>query len=104
MPLLLDPSTRLSRVVPHDDCLSTSTSVIPCFLNKPFSSATNSGAASVSAMKPNFAALVSKAVLWADAVAGHMPPAMLALPRAAAPLIRDRRDQLEVLGVLLSIV
>ena len=59
MPLPSEPSTRLSRVAPHDACLSTSTSGMPCLAKIPFSLATNSGAASVSAMKPSRAAFTS---------------------------------------------
>ena len=53
MPLPSEPSTRLSRVVPQEACFATSTSGMPYFANMPFSLATNSGAASVSAMKPS---------------------------------------------------
>src|SRR6476661_4809135 len=100
MPLLLEPSTRLSRVAPQDDCLSTSTSVMPCFLKKPFSSATNSGAASVSAMKPSLAAFVSSAVPCAITGRGQSPPGMAAAPKAAAPGITVRREALVVARVM----
>jgi hypothetical protein len=50
MPLASEPSTRLSRVAPHDACFSTSTSGRPYLAKKPFSLATISGEASVSAM------------------------------------------------------
>ena len=59
MPLPAEPSTRLSRVVPHEACLTTSTSGMPYLAKKPFSLATISGAASVSAMKPSTALVVS---------------------------------------------
>src|SRR5262245_50330244 len=59
MPLPSEPSTRLSRVVPHDACFCTSTSGMPCLAKKPLSLATNSGPASVSAMKPSLALVVS---------------------------------------------
>ena len=61
MPLPSEPSTRLSRVVPQEACLATVTSVMPYLSNRPFSLATNRGAASVSAMKPSVALLVSGA-------------------------------------------
>src|SRR3982751_6194793 len=90
MPLLLEPSTRLSRVAPQDDCLVTSTSVMPCFLKKPFSSATKSGAASVSAMKPSLAGFVSSAVPCARN--GVNPPiAPRAAPCACNALSRRRQ-------------
>jgi hypothetical protein len=77
MPFFAEPSTRLSRVVPQDDCLSTSTSVIPYLAKKPFSAATNNGAASVRAMKPSLALLVSTsppAAQAAERIPRDMPP------------------------------
>ncbi len=59
MPLPAEPSTRLSRVVPHDACLVTSTSGMPCLAKKPFSFAMIKGDASVNAMKPNTAFVTS---------------------------------------------
>src|SRR5262245_41715845 len=59
MPLPSEPSTRLSRVVPHEACFCTSTSGMPYLAKKPLSLATNSGPASVSAMKPSFALVIS---------------------------------------------
>ena len=59
MPLPSEPSTRLSRVVPQDACFCTSTSGMPYLAKMPFSLATNSGAASVSAMKPSLAPFTS---------------------------------------------
>ncbi len=50
MPFEAEPSTRLSRVAPHDACFRTSTSGNPYLAKKPFSLATMSGAASVSAI------------------------------------------------------
>ena len=50
MPLPSEPSTRLSRVAPHEACLATSTSGMPCLAKMPFSLAMKSGDASVSAM------------------------------------------------------
>src|SRR5580765_3922015 len=47
IPLPSEPSTRLSRVVPHEACFCTSTSGMPYFAKIPFSLATNSGDASV---------------------------------------------------------
>ena len=83
MPFFAEPSTRLSRVVPQEDCLSTSTSVIPYLAKKPFSAATNSGAASVRAMKPSLALLVSTSPPAAQA-AERMPRDMP--PNRATPL------------------
>ncbi len=83
MPFFAEPSTRLSRVVPQDDCLSTSTSVIPYLAKKPFSAATNSGAASVRAIKPSLALLVSTSPPAAQA-AERMPRDMP--PNRATPL------------------
>ena len=91
MPLRAEPSTRLSRVVPQDDCLSTSTSVMPCLAKKPFSSATKSGAASVSAMNPSLAFVVSSAPPAARAVPDHSPPIIAAPPSAAALRMKSRR-------------
>ena len=50
MPFASEPSTRLSRVAPQEACFSTSASGMPCLAKKPFSLATISGEASVSAM------------------------------------------------------
>src|SRR5947209_1780868 len=59
MPFASPPRTRLSRVAPHEACLATSTSGMPYLANIPFSLATNSGAASVNAMKPSVAFFTS---------------------------------------------
>ena len=59
MPLPSPPSTRLSRVAPREACFTTSTPGMPYLAKMPFSLATNSGAASVSAMKPRLAFVVS---------------------------------------------
>ena len=72
MPLPSEPSTRLSRVVPHDACFSTSTSGMPYLAKMPFSFATNSGAASVSAMKPSLAPFTSGPAACANAPRGKL--------------------------------
>ncbi len=103
MPPLLEPSTRLSRVVPQLDCFSTSTSLMPCFLKKPFSSATNSGAASVNAMKPSFALVVSGAPA-ARAGRAARPPISAALPSAVAWVrLRRVRRRLSCLSMVDSL-
>src|SRR3989338_2643257 len=96
MPFFAEPSTRLSRVVPQEDCLSTSTSVMPYLAKKPFSAATNSGAASVRAIKPSLALVVStsppaaQALLW---LLMPMPPNR-AMPLAATiDCFRKRRRE-----------
>ena len=43
MPLFSEPSTMLSRVAPHEACLATSTSGMPCLAKRPFSLAMTSG-------------------------------------------------------------
>ena len=72
MPLPSPPSTRLSRVAPHDACFSTSTSGMPYLAKMPFSLATNSGAASVSAMKPSLAPFTSGPAACANARRGKL--------------------------------
>ena len=74
MPLPSPPSTRLSRVAPHEACLATSTSGIPCLAKSPFSLATNSAPASVSAMKPSVAFFTS-----GPAPCANTPPGKAAL-------------------------
>ena len=59
MPLPAEPSTRLSRVVPHEACFATSTSGMPCFAKNPFSFAMIRGYASVNAMNPKTAFVTS---------------------------------------------
>src|SRR5262245_59036034 len=90
MPLASDPSTRLSRVVPHEACFCTSTSGMPCLAKKPLSLATNSGPASVSAMKPSFALVVS-----GPAAAAPCTPAtklvLTAASSAAVPALALRK-------------
>src|SRR3990167_7117028 len=96
MPFFAEPRTRLSRVVPQDDCLSTSTSVMPYLAKKPFSAATNSGAASVRAIKPSLALVVSTSVPAAQALDDRpsgMPPSR-AIPLAATiDCFRKRRRE-----------
>ena len=92
MPLPSEPSTRLSRVVPQLACFSTSTSGMPCLAKKPFSLATKSGLASVSAMKPSFAPFTSGPVPCAKAPPGRAVRARAARESvAAAPFSRSRR-------------
>src|SRR6266436_2296599 len=69
IPLPSEPSTRLSRVVPHEACFCTSTSGMPYLAKMPFSLATNSGAASVNAMNPSLAAVTSGPAPCAEAPA-----------------------------------
>ena len=59
MPPEPEPSTMLSRVVPHEACLATLASVMPYLSKSFFSLAMISGEASVSAMKPSVTLLVS---------------------------------------------
>ena len=90
MPLPAEPSTRLSRVVPHDACFVTSTSGMPCFEKKPFSFAMINGEASVSAMKPKTALVTSgfAAAAYSGRSARPDTPASVA---ATAPRITLRR-------------
>src|SRR5262245_17541539 len=71
MPLPSLPRTRLSRVAPHDACFITSVSGTPYLAKMPFSLATKSGAASVSAMKPSFAPFTSGPAACAKAPDGN---------------------------------
>src|ERR1700682_1407838 len=100
MPLPSEPSTRLSRVVPQEACFCTSTSGMPYLAKTPFSLATNSGEASVSAMKPSFAAFTSGPAPCAKAPArglvgglGHGLLASFASVRPAVRCHRARRMQ-----------
>src|SRR3954469_21002389 len=96
MPLPAEPSTRLSRVVPQEACLVTSTSGMPYLAKSPFSLATISGAESVSAMNPSTALVVSGIAMAAYSgfgIAAAMPPAAAA---AAADLITSRRENLRL--------
>ena len=88
MPLPSEPSTRLSRVVPHDACFCTSTSGMPYLAKMPFSLATNSGAASVSAMKPSLAPFTSGPAPCAKAPAGKF--SFAAASNAAVPAVAFR--------------
>ena len=96
MPFFAEPSTRLSRVVPQDDCLSTSTSDMPYLAKNPFSAATNSGAASVRAIKPSLALVVStspaaaQALFWLPRL---IPPNRAMPPAAAMDCLRKRRRE-----------
>ncbi|MCY1242240.1 hypothetical protein D9M72_551910 [compost metagenome] len=81
MPAPAEPSTRLSRVVPQDACLTTSTSVMPCLSKNPFSLAMINGAESVRAMKPRTALVVSGPADCAKAPVGK---AVLTAPKRAA--------------------
>jgi hypothetical protein len=97
MPPAPPPSTRLSRVVPHDACLATLASVMPYLSNSFFSLAMISGEESVSAMKPSVTLLVSGPLVCAKAPPGK--EARTALIRAAvaatpeALLRRSRRPR-----------
>src|SRR3954464_12951816 len=88
MPLPSEPRTRLSRVVPHDACFCTSTSGMPYFAKMPFSLATNSGDASVSAMKPSLAPFTSGPAPCANAPAGKF--SLAAASNAAIPPVAFR--------------
>src|SRR3954470_15415982 len=104
MPLPSPPSTRLSRVAPHDACFCTSTSGTPYLAKRPFSLATNSGAASVSAMKPSLAPLTSGPAACAKAPDGNC--ARAAPSNAAVPALafRNPRRLMPLLRLLLVIV
>src|SRR3954469_18308759 len=88
MPLPSEPSTRLSRVVPHDACLATSTSGIPCLAKNPLSLATNNGPASLNAMNPSVALVTSGPAPCANAPAGKF--SLAAASRAAVPPVAFR--------------
>src|SRR5438128_612577 len=93
IPLPAEPSTRLSRVVAQEACLATSTPVIPYLANSPFSAATISGEASVRAMKPSVALVVSGPAAWAmRAPNGNAAPAAAKVAAAAVDLRKVRRD------------
>ncbi len=94
MPLPAEPSTRLSRVVPHEACLTTSTSGMPYLAKKPFSLATISGAASVSAMNPSTAFVVSGVAAAAYSGFGTSVPRLDTAAVAAAVFNICRRDSL----------
>ncbi len=94
MPLPAEPSTRLSRVVPHEACLTTSTSGMPYLAKNPFSFATISGAASVSAMKPSTAFVVSGVAAAAYSGFGISVPILDTAAVAAAVFSIFRRDSL----------
>src|SRR5947209_5810903 len=91
MPLPSPPSTRLSRVAPQDACFCTSVSGTPYLAKIPFSLATNSGAASVSAMKPSLAPFTSGPAPCANAPEGNC---VCAAPSSAAvPALALRNDR-----------
>src|SRR5512135_3605294 len=99
IPLPADPRTRLSRVVAHDACLATSTLPTPYLAKSPFSAATISGAASVSAMKPRIALSVSGPAASAIcAPKGKAAPAAARVATAAVDLRKVRRDGRGVVG------
>ena len=86
----------LSRVVPHDACLSTSTSGIPYLAKNPFSTAITSGELSVSAMKPSTARVVSGVSAGAAQTplgnaARTAESSAAALVSFAVPMSRSRR-------------
>src|SRR6476646_1565081 len=99
MPLPSEPSTRLSRVVPHEACFCTSTSGMPYLAKMPFSLATNSGEASVSAMKPSLAPFTSGPAPCANAPAGKFNFAAAsnaAVPPVACKIWRRLKPRREV--------
>ena len=105
MPLPSPPSTRLTRVAPHEACLATSTSGMPYLANRPFSLATNSGAASVSAMKPRVALVTSGPAACANAPPGRFSfaaPSNAAVPALA--LRNLRRLKVPAAGFGVSVV
>src|SRR6185295_16431040 len=109
MPLPSEPSTRLSRVVPHEACFATSTSGMPYLANIPLSLATNSGPASLKAMKPSVALVISGPAPCANAPAGKF--SLAAASKAAVPpaafkswrRLRPRRE-VGVLGFVMGII
>lgn len=91
MPLPSEPSTRLSRVVPHDACFCTSTSGMPYLAKMPFSFATNSGDASVKAMKPSLAPFTSGPAVCAKAPPGKFSRAAASNAAVPAPALSSAR-------------
>ena len=109
MPLPSEPSTRLSRVVPHDACLATSTSGMPYLANSPLSLATNSGPASLSAMNPSVALVTSGPAPCAKAPAGKF--SLAAASNAAVPPVAFRswrrlkpRREVGLVGFVMGVV
>ena len=109
MPLPSEPSTRLSRVVPHDACLATSTSGMPYLANNPLSLATNSGPASLNAMNPSVALVTSGPAPCANAPAGKF--SLAAASKAAVPPVAFRswrrlkpRREVGLVGFVMGIV
>ena len=109
MPLPSEPSTRLSRVVPHEACLATSTSGMPYLANSPLSLATNSGPASLSAMNPSIALVTSGPAPCANAPAGKF--SLAAASNAAVPPVAFRswrrlkpRREVGLVGFVMGIV
>ena len=98
MPLAAEPSPRLSRKAPHEACLVTSTSGMPCLAKNPFSLAMTSAAASVSAMYPITALVTSGPEAAACTPAGNKA---LAAPSKAAvpPILRMSRREREFVMV-----
>src|SRR5215207_8738092 len=98
MPPDPEPSTMLSRVVPHEACLATLASVMPYLSNSFFSLAMISGEESVSAMKPSVTLLVSGPAPCAKAPAGKdVRSAAINAALAVAPLSTLRRLNVVVL-------
>src|SRR5471030_744239 len=91
MPPASEPSTRLSRVVPHEACLAMSASVTPYLSKIFFSLAMISGEASVSAMKPSFTLLVSGPAACAKAPDGKEARAAATSAAVAVALLRTLR-------------
>jgi hypothetical protein len=106
MPPAPEPSTMLSRVVPHEACLATLASVMPYLSNSFFSLAMISGEASVSAMKPKVTLLVSGPLACANAPDGKaLRTAPIRAALAVAPLRTERRLNrvIFVMAVLLNV-
>jgi hypothetical protein len=102
MPPAPEPSTMLSRVVPHEACLATLASVMPYLSKIFFSLAMISGEESVSAMKPNVTLLVSGPAACAKAPDGKaVRTAPIKAAVAVAPFRMLRRPNL-VLLILVS--
>src|SRR4051794_40144793 len=102
MPLPSEPSTRLSRVVPHEACFCTSTSGMPYLANSPLSLATNSGPASLSAMNPSLATFTSGPALSAKAPPGKFNLAAASSAAVPAAPLRIWRRLTPLRGVGLA--
>ena len=102
IPLPSPPSTRLSRVAPHEACFCTSTPGMPCLANRPLSLATNSAPASVSAMKPRLALVVSGPAACATcAPNGNCWP--IAAISAPAPVVLSSVRRVTLVLMLMSV-